>query len=92
MSAMLRQVCARYEGEVQGVGFRYVTRNLANALGVAGGVENLNDGAVQLVAEGPEDVLKRLLLQVRTSRLGPNVASEKIEWRAAQGLSGFYYR
>ena len=92
MSGELRQVRVRFEGEVQGVGFRYVARNLANALGVAGGVENLNDGAVQLVAEGPEDVLKRLLLQIRTSRLGPNVASEKIEWRAAQGLGGFYYR
>lgn len=92
MNAELRQIRVRYEGDVQGVGFRYVARNLANALGVTGGVENLNDGAVQLVAEGPEDVLKRLLLQVRTSRLGPNVASEKIEWRAAQGLSGFYYR
>ena len=92
MSGELRQVRVRYEGDVQGVGFRYVARNLANALGVAGGVENLNDGAVQLVAEGPEDVLQRLLLQIRISRLGPNVASEKIEWRTAQGLGGFYYR
>ena len=92
MSEKRRQVRVRYEGEVQGVGFRYVTRNLANALGVSGGVENLNDGAVQLVAEGPEDVLRRLLLQIRTSRLGPNIASEQAEWRAAQGLGGFYYR
>ena len=88
MSGEWRQVRARYEGDVQGVGFRYVARNLANALGVTGGVENLNDGAVQLVAEGPEDVLKRLLLQIRTSRLGPNIASEKIEWRAARGRRG----
>ena len=92
MSAALRQVRVRYEGDVQGVGFRYVARNLANALGLTGGVENLHDGAVQLVAEGPEDVLKRLLLQIRVSRLGPNVASEKIEWGPAQGLGGFYYR
>jgi acylphosphatase len=92
MSDTLCQVRVRFEGDVQGVGFRYVTRNLAIALGVAGGVENLPDGAVQLVAEGSEDVLKRLLLQIRVSRLGPNIASEKIEWRAAQGLGGFYYR
>ena len=92
MNGSLRQVRVRYEGDVQGVGFRYVVRNLANALGATGGVENLGDGAVQLVAEGPEDVLKRLLLQIRTSRLGPSIASEQIEWRAAQGLDGFYYR
>ena len=92
MSAALRQVRVRYEGDVQGVGFRHVVRNLANALGATGGVENLNAGAVQLVAEGVEDVLKRLLLQIRTSRLGPLISREQVEWGAAQGLGGFYYR
>ena len=92
MSDGRRQVRVRYEGDVQGVGFRYVVRNLANALGAPGGVENLNDGAVWLVAEGPEDVLKRLLLQIRTSRLGPLISCEQVEWGEPQGLSGFYYR
>lgn len=92
MSGALRQVRVRYEGEVQGVGFRYTARGIADPLGVAGGVENLNDGAVQLVAEGPEDVLKRLLLQIRVSRVGMRIAHEQIEWGEAQGLSGFYYR
>jgi acylphosphatase len=57
-------------------------------------VENLSDGSVQLVAEGPEDVLKRLLLQIRVSRLGPGIANERIEWGAALlwGMAGFYYR
>lgn len=92
MSGGLRQVRVRYEGEVQGVGFRFVARGVANELGVAGGVENRNDDTVQLVAEGAEDVLKRLLLQIRTSRLGAYISDEQVEWREAQGLSGFYYR
>lgn len=92
MSVALRQVRVRYEGEVQGVGFRYTARGIANPLGVQGGVENLSDGAVYLIAEGPEDVLKRLLLQIRASRLGPGISNEQIEWGAAQGLAGFYYR
>jgi acylphosphatase len=92
VSEVLRQVRVRYEGMVQGVGFRYTARGIANQLGVAGGVENLNDGAVYLVGEGPEVVLKRMLLQIRVSRLGPFISSEKIEWGAAQGLAGFYYR
>ena len=91
MSASPRQVRVRYEGEVQGVGFRYAARGIANQLGVAGGVENLNDGSVRLVAEGPEDVLKRLLMQIRVSRLGPHISREQAEWGEAQGLSGFYY-
>ena len=92
MSDAIRQVRAVYEGEVQGVGFRYAARGIANRLGVAGGVENLNDGSVKLVAEGPEDLLRQLLLQIRVSRLGPHITNERIEWGEAQGLSGFYYR
>jgi acylphosphatase len=81
-----------YTGEVQGVGFRYTVRGIANRLGVPGGVENLPDGTVLLVAEGPEDRLQGLLLNIRVSRLGPHIADERIEWGAAQGLAGFYYR
>lgn len=92
MSAAKRQVRVIYSGEVQGVGFRYTARGFANRLGVPGGAENLPDGTVQLVAEGPEDVLRQLLLQIRVSHLGPRIADEKVEWGAAQGLAGFYYR
>lgn len=92
MSEMSRRVRVRYEGEVQGVGFRHTVRKLANELGLPGGVENLNSGAVELVAEGPEDLLKQLLLQIRVSRLGLDIAHEQIEWGETQGLAGFYYR
>jgi acylphosphatase len=92
MSEAAKQVRVRYVGEVQGVGFRYTVRGIADRLGLAGGVENCNDGAVRLVAEGPEDLLKRLLLQIRVSRLGPNIADETVSWGEAEGLSGFYYR
>jgi acylphosphatase len=92
MSAILRRVQVRYQGQVQGVGFRYTARDLAQELGVVGGVENCGDGSVRLVAEGPEDVVKRLLLQIRVSRLGAYIVDERVEWTDAQGLSGFYYR
>ncbi len=92
MSAASRQVRVVYAGEVQGVGFRYTARGIARELGVTGGVENLPDGAVLLVAEGTEDVLKRLLLQIRVSRLGAYITDERAEWGEARGLAGFYYR
>lgn len=92
MSADLRQVRVVYQGQVQGVGFRYTARGLAQGLGVAGGVENCGDGSVLLVAEGPEDMLKRLLLHIHVSRLGAHIVDERVEWTEAQGLSGFYYR
>jgi acylphosphatase len=41
-----------YYGTVQGVGFRYTARRLAQEQGIAGFVRNLADGRVELAAEG----------------------------------------
>jgi acylphosphatase len=52
-------VCKRveYAGRVQGVGFRYTAQALAAGYAVAGTVRNLDNGEVELVAEGePEQV------------------------------------
>lgn len=47
----------RYRGRVQGVGFRYTARSIAQLHPVTGYVRNLADGSVELVLEGrPEDV------------------------------------
>jgi acylphosphatase len=46
-----------FEGNVQGVGFRYTARSLARQYLVTGYVLNRDDGAVEVVAEGSnEDV------------------------------------
>lgn len=50
-----------YSGRVQGVGFRYTARELAQRFEVSGYVENLADGRVRLVAEGEPAELDRFL-------------------------------
>lgn len=46
-----------YSGQVQGVGFRHTTTQLARRYPVGGFVKNLPDGRVELVVEGsPADV------------------------------------
>jgi len=46
-----------FSGRVQGVGFRYTTRDISRNYSVTGYVENLPDGRVRLVVEGlPEEV------------------------------------
>ncbi len=50
---MHRCIC-HFTGRVQGVGFRYTTRNLALQYDVEGYVKNLPDGRVELVMEGPD--------------------------------------
>ena len=92
MSGARRQVRVRYEGLVQGVGFRYTVREVAGRLGVTGGAENLPDGSVQVVGEGTEGELQRFLQQVRLSRVGRYILNERVAWGEAEGRRGFYYR
>ena len=42
----------RFQGRVQGVGFRYTTTSLSRKYRVTGYVMNCPDGSVELVAEG----------------------------------------
>ena len=53
------------KGRVQGVGFRATVRAHASALGLTGYVRNLPDGRVELVAQGDQDKLDQLLVQLR---------------------------
>ena len=56
---------AWFTGTVQGVGFRFTARRLAQRRRVSGFVRNLPDGRVEVVAEGPEAEVKGLLSDVR---------------------------
>lgn len=49
------------QGRVQGVWFRDSTRQEARSAGVTGWVKNRRDGGVEVVAEGPEDSVRRLI-------------------------------
>lgn len=49
------------EGRVQGVWFRDSTRREAETLGVRGWVRNRPEGTVEVLAEGEEDKVRRLV-------------------------------
>ena len=49
-------------GHVQGVGFRQFVRGQATRLGLCGWVRNVQDGSVEVVAQGPRAALETLLL------------------------------
>ncbi|MDB6020249.1 MAG: acylphosphatase [Pedosphaera sp.] len=79
-----------YTGNVQGVGFRYTVKSLANGFEVAGTVRNLPDGRVELVAEGSKDELSAFQQAIRESELGHFIRKEEVAWREPQGdLRGF---
>jgi acylphosphatase len=81
---------ARIEGWVQGVGFRWWTRDQARRLGLAGRATNLNDGSVRIVAEGSLRACSTLLDLVRSGQAPGVVRTVHAEWgEAAGGFSGF---
>jgi acylphosphatase len=56
---------AYFSGNVQGVGFRYTTQNLAIQFDVNGYVRNLPDGRVELVIEGDDREMDHLVQAIR---------------------------
>jgi len=61
-------------GVVQGVGYRYFTRQMAKELGIKGYVMNLSNGKVLVVAEGDEESLEKFVSALRE---GPRSAVVK---------------
>jgi acylphosphatase len=55
------RLTAWVSGRVQGVGFRYWVRTRALELGLVGRADNLDDGRVHVVAEGPRPRCEQLL-------------------------------
>lgn len=53
-----------FRGQVQGVGFRYTTCQVAARFDVSGTVCNLDDGSVRLIAEGDDTELTRFIAGV----------------------------
>ena len=79
-----------YSGHVQGVGFRYTVRSVAQGFEVAGLVRNLLDGRVELVAEGTREELEAFRRGIQDSGLSGLIRNEDVVWEPPRGdLRGF---
>ena len=74
-----------YSGRVQGVGFRYTVKSITPGFEVTGTVRNLDDGRVELIAEGEREELDAFRQAVRESGLGGLIQREEEAFGPAAG-------
>ena len=67
-----------YSGRVQGVGFRYAVKTTATGFEVTGTVRNLDDGRVELIAEGAPAELEAFRHAIQDSEVSRFVRNEAV--------------
>jgi acylphosphatase len=73
------------DGEVQGVGFRYAALREARSLGLTGWVRNLQDGAVEVWAEGQAGDLEEFGEWLKTGPSEAWVREFELSWESPSG-------
>jgi acylphosphatase len=79
-------------GTVQGVYFRATTRDEARDRNVDGWVQNLDDGRVEAVFEGPEETVEELVDFCHEGSDAAAVEGVEVEYEQPQGENGFRVR
>ncbi|TQN41829.1 acylphosphatase [Blastococcus colisei] len=86
---MTRRAVALVSGRVQGVGYRWFVRGLAEAAGLVGFARNLSDGRVEVALEGDHDAVADALAALDGPRAPGVVTAVDVRDEAARGGSAF---
>jgi acylphosphatase len=81
---MKKQIHALFSGRVQGVGFRFTSRGLAEELKLTGWVKNLPDGGVEVLAEAEEAALQDFLCRIGNA-FSSYIKDAQVRWLPATG-------
>jgi acylphosphatase len=76
-------------GQVQGVFFRQSAQDTAGDLGVAGWVRNRDDGTVEMVVEGEDDAVEKMIAWAREGSPQARVDDVEVTEAEPQGLRSF---
>ena len=84
---------AIFAGRVQGVGFRFSTKQIATGFDVLGWVKNLPDGTVELQVKGEAEEVDEFLLEIRENSSLAHYVQEfeesEIPLTELDGVTGF---
>lgn len=81
------RILLRYEGRVQGVGFRVSVVELAENFDVSGRVWNVSDGSVRVAAEGESATLVEFQTAIAT-RMSRNIVRSSVNWESVKWENG----
>lgn len=84
----MKRVFLKISGQVQGVFFRVFVRDKAQRLSLVGWVCNAADGTVQVLAQGIEDNLKKLIKYCQDGPKFAKVDKVEVRWEEANGEFG----
>jgi len=90
MGALARQVLV--SGRVQGVAFRWATREEATRLGLRGWVRNLGDGRVEAWIEGAGKDVETMVAWLRRGPPSARVEALDVREREPEAPDGFEIR
>jgi acylphosphatase len=84
---------AFFEGRVQGVGFRFSVKEIAQGFDVAGWVANVPDGRVQLEVQGTAEEVEQFFEAISHSYLRSHIYRQSIQdIEPSESLRGFSIR
>ena len=93
---MIEEQVARqyfFTGRVQGVGFRYTTKQIAMGFDLVGWVRNLADGRVEMRVMGEEAEIEDFVREINDSVLGHHITeTEERNLPPLEDVSGFSIR
>ncbi len=88
----MRRVQVTVTGDVQGVGYRYTMRMVAEEAGVSGWVRNRRDGTVEAEVEGTPEQIDEVLAWMAEGPPGSRVDAASVADLAPSGERGFEVR
>lgn len=80
----MKQVHLLISGFVQGVGYRAFVKSKARKLGLTGWVRNLMDNRVEVLAQGDEKILQKLIEICERGPFLSDVKDVSVEWQKPQ--------
>ncbi|SFE73229.1 acylphosphatase [Blastococcus tunisiensis] len=86
---MTRRAVALVSGHVQGVGYRWFVRGLAESAGLAGVARNLPDGRVEVALEGQDGAVTDALAVLDGPRAPGTVTAVEVRDEPPRGASAF---